>query len=203
MSQFEDKFNSISAILQGLIVSTILLTASLSSIAAGPLSDRISRTRTFALGGLVFGLGSILSSAAANLPMLLVGRCVTGLGEGLFMSTITVYVLEIAPASLRGRLSCLTQLFVTIGVASGKILHLTFTRNKSLKHRMHRLLRLLWERQTGVLYFLAHPFHSSSHRLFCILRWLPLPSSFSSMATTRRTSRGCQTCMGEARVYCS
>ncbi|ETW86089.1 MFS sugar transporter [Heterobasidion irregulare TC 32-1] len=119
MPQFKAKFDPISPALQGLIVSSILITASISSIFAGPLSDRISRTRTFALGGAVFSIGSIISSAAYNLPMLFVGRCLSGIGEGLFLSTITVYILEIAPTNIRGSLSCTTQLLITMGIALG------------------------------------------------------------------------------------
>lgn len=55
--------------------------------------------------------------------MLFVGRCIAGLGEGLFLSTVTVYILEIAPTNVRGRLSCLVQLAVTLGVAAGEAFH--------------------------------------------------------------------------------
>ncbi|THH17532.1 hypothetical protein EW146_g3296 [Bondarzewia mesenterica] len=120
MPQFKAEFDPISPTLQGLIVSSILITASSFSIVAGPLSDRISRTRTFALGGAVFSIGSIIVSAAHNLPTLFVGRCLAGVGEGLFLSTITVYILEIAPTNIRGRLSCTTQLLITIGIALGE-----------------------------------------------------------------------------------
>ncbi|KAI0034891.1 general substrate transporter [Vararia minispora EC-137] len=120
MDQFTRDFNGTTEpMIQGLVVSSILITASLASAAAGLLSDRISRTRTFALGGAVFCAGSILSAAATSLSMLFAGRAVAGVGEGLFMSTVTVYVLEIAPTSVRGRLSCTAQLFATLGIASG------------------------------------------------------------------------------------
>ena len=87
---------------------------------AGPLADKFSRTRTASLGGAVFCVGSILAAAASNLAMLFVGRCIAGVGEGLFLSSAMVYLLEIAPTNLRGRLSCTQQLFVTLGLAAGK-----------------------------------------------------------------------------------
>lgn len=120
MPQFKAVFDPISPTLQGLIVSSILITASLASLVAGPLSDKISRTRTFALGGLIFGVGSVIECASSTLIMLIIGRCVQGTGEGLFLSTITVYVCEIAPTSIRGSLSCTVQLYITIGVAVGE-----------------------------------------------------------------------------------
>lgn len=121
MPQFKSAFDPISPTMHGFIVSSILITASIASLFAGPLSDKISRTRTFALGGLIFGIGSIIECASLTLPMLIIGRCITGIGEGFFLSTITVYVCEIAPTATRGSLSCTVQLYVTIGVAVGEL----------------------------------------------------------------------------------
>ncbi|KAI0046163.1 hypothetical protein FA95DRAFT_1560430 [Auriscalpium vulgare] len=114
MPAFVSQFHLHSPVLQGLVVSTILLTASLASLFAGVLSDRISRTRTFAIGGAVFSIGSVLCASASSLPMLIFGRSVAGIGEGLFLSTVTVYTLEIAPTQYRGRLSCITQLYAVV-----------------------------------------------------------------------------------------
>ncbi|CAL1713568.1 unnamed protein product [Somion occarium] len=109
----------ISPTTQGLIVSCILLTASLASLVSGPLSDRISRTRTIAIGGIVFAVGSSIACSANTLAQVFVGRSVAGVGEGLFLSVVTVYAIEIAPASSRGRLGSVVQLLITIGIASG------------------------------------------------------------------------------------
>lgn len=125
MSQFQHHFfqeQKIDPTIQGLIVSCILLTASVSSILSGPLSNRLSRTRTICLGGVVFAAGSAIVCSAGSLPQLFVGRCIAGIGEGLFLSAITVYTIEIAPASSRGRLGTVVQLFITIGIASGTCL---------------------------------------------------------------------------------
>lgn len=123
MSQFRHHFfgnGQIDPTVQGLIVSSILLTASMASLVSGPLSNRISRTRTIALGAIVFAVGSAIACSAGALPQLFVGRCIAGVGEGLFLSVITVYAVEIAPTSSRGRLGSAIQLFITAGIALGK-----------------------------------------------------------------------------------
>lgn len=51
--------------------------------------------------------------------MLLIGRYIAEVGEGFFFSVVTVYVAEISPAALRGRLSGCIQLLVIIGIAAG------------------------------------------------------------------------------------
>ncbi|EJD42273.1 hypothetical protein AURDEDRAFT_186068 [Auricularia subglabra TFB-10046 SS5] len=121
MPQFESHFEHLQPAKHGLIVSSILLTASVFSLVAGPLADRISRTYTISLGGLIFATGSALCLGAppGSLGMFIAGRCVAGAGEGLFMTPITTYTCEIAPTHIRGRLSVTVQLFITLGIAAG------------------------------------------------------------------------------------
>ncbi|KAJ7098624.1 general substrate transporter [Mycena belliarum] len=119
MPQFERQFGAISATVQGLLVSCIIATAALSSMGSGALSDRISRTYTISLGAFVYSVGCAIACSARALPQLFVGRCIAGFGEGVFISSITVYIMEISPASKRGRTMTTTQLFNTLGVAAG------------------------------------------------------------------------------------
>ncbi|KAJ7588192.1 general substrate transporter [Mycena floridula] len=119
MPQFESQFGKLSPTVHGLLVSSILITAAVVSIISGPLSDRISRTYTIAIGGVVYAVGAAIACSAGTLTQLFVGRCVTGIGEGLFISSITVYVTEISPAASRGRLASFVQTFNTLGVMIG------------------------------------------------------------------------------------
>ncbi|KAJ6523470.1 general substrate transporter [Mycena vulgaris] len=119
MSQFESQFGSVSATVQGLLVSSIIATAALSSMGSGALSDRISRTYTISLGAFVFSVGCAVACSAKALPQLFIGRCIVGLGQGLFISSITVYVIEISPPSKRGRTMATVQLFNVVGITAG------------------------------------------------------------------------------------
>ncbi len=121
MPQFEAQFGALSPAAQGLLVSSILIAASITSVVAGPLSDRISRIRTISVGGAVYAAGCAVACSAQHRPQLFIGRCITGIGEGLFISSITVYVTEISPPASRGRLSTCVQLFNTCGVMSGEL----------------------------------------------------------------------------------
>ncbi|KAG8734505.1 hypothetical protein FRC12_018500 [Ceratobasidium sp. 428] len=95
------------------------MSASLSSFASGWLSDKYSRKYTIMIGAYIFALGSTLEAGSTSLPMLIVGRLIVGVGEGLFLSAIGVYLVEISPPDVRGRISCMLQLFVTIGITAG------------------------------------------------------------------------------------
>ncbi|KZT57618.1 major facilitator superfamily transporter sugar [Calocera cornea HHB12733] len=119
MPDFEAQFGPISATIQGLIVSCILITASIAAFAAGTLADRFSRIYNIGTGAIIFAAGSAIAGGAFSLGQLFAGRCLAGIGEGLFTSVLTVYVTEIAPTARRGRLITMTQLFNVLGIASG------------------------------------------------------------------------------------
>ncbi|KAI5794985.1 sugar transporter [Geopyxis carbonaria] len=119
MSQFHARFGKLSSSTQGLYVASILLSASISSLASGHVADRISRRLGILTGGLLTCLGAIISATAPNFAALLCARLITGVGAGQAIAVATVYLVEIAPGGLRGVVACLLQLYVTVGIAAG------------------------------------------------------------------------------------
>lgn len=138
MSQFAAYFGGLSSIVHGLIVSSILIPAALTSFFAGALADRLGRPRAVGLGALVFTLGSALEAGSNGLAMLFVGRIITGIGEGIFLSSIVVYVIEVSPARERGTLASIQQLLISTGLCLGYfICYGTLTvKNSSLSWRL-------------------------------------------------------------------
>ena len=74
------------------MVSSVLLSATFASLFAGALSDIMGRGRAVGIGSAWFALGAALEAGASNLGMIIAGRLVVGVGEGLFLSTLVVYV---------------------------------------------------------------------------------------------------------------
>ncbi|XHF98321.1 hypothetical protein AWENTII_001877 [Aspergillus wentii] len=119
MKPFVAQFGSQSAAVHGLIVSSILIPAAISSFFAGFLADKFGRPRGISIGVLIFGIGAAIEAAAVHLAMFIVGRCVEGIGEGLFLGTLVVYICEISPTSNRGALTTGPQLLITLGLVVG------------------------------------------------------------------------------------
>ena len=90
MPTFVDYFGHLSSTLHGIVVSSVLLSATVASLFAGTLSDTMGRTRAIAIGALVFTVGAALEAGATNLGMLILGRLVVGAGEGFYLSTLVV-----------------------------------------------------------------------------------------------------------------
>lgn len=90
MPSFTKEFGELSSSTVGITVSSVLLPGAIASLFAGSLSDRLGRTRAVAIGALIFAMGAGLEAAAINLGMFVGGRCVVGIGEGVFLSTLLV-----------------------------------------------------------------------------------------------------------------
>lgn len=67
------------------------------------------------LSSLLFTIGSILMGVAQSFPALLVGRLAVGIGIGFSSMTVPLYIAEVSPPHVRGRLVSLNTLLVTGG----------------------------------------------------------------------------------------
>ena len=87
---------------------------------AGPflgawLCDRIGRKRTLIFSALLLGVSAILTALPKDIVTFNMFRIVGGLGVGLCSIASPIYIAEIAPARIRGRLGVMYQLAIAIG----------------------------------------------------------------------------------------
>ncbi|KAG6358987.1 hypothetical protein INS49_012507 [Diaporthe citri] len=119
MPQFETTIGALSPTLVGFTVSLIMLAGTVPSVFAGWLADHHGRLKTILLGSMLFCFGALLQGTAYGLPQFLLGRTAAGLGEGVFLSNVSVYISEISPTERRGVLSGLPQFMCTAGICIG------------------------------------------------------------------------------------
>lgn len=119
MSQFTASIGPLSSTMVGFTVSLIMLTGAVPSVFAGWLADLHGRLRVIMLGTALFTIGALLQGTAYGLPQFLVGRIIAGLGEGVYLSNMNVYISEISPTKHRGVLAGLPQFMSTAGICIG------------------------------------------------------------------------------------
>ena len=119
MPSFLKVSGPLSGILQGFTVSLILLTGGVTCMLSGWLADRFGRLSMIGIGAAVFTAGALLQGTAFSIAPFLVGRALAGFGQGLWISTMYVYITEIAPSSCRGKLASFPQLGCCLGIALG------------------------------------------------------------------------------------
>jgi sugar porter (SP) family MFS transporter len=101
----------------GFSVASLTLTATLAMMLAGPISDRIGRRPVMFIAALLFLLSAIASALAPNFETLVAARMLGGLGVGAALIIAPLYIGEMAPPELRGRLVSLNQLNIVIGIS--------------------------------------------------------------------------------------
>lgn len=78
------------------MVAILEIGAFISSLLVGRIGDVIGRRRTILYGSAVFFIGGGLQTFAVNMPMMMVGRIVAGLGVGALSTIVPVYQSEIS-----------------------------------------------------------------------------------------------------------
>src|SRR6266446_1232459 len=99
-----------------IVVSGVLLGATIGAIAGGKAADLFGRRRVLLVTAAIFGVGALASGVAPSPAILILSRVVLGLAIGLASTNVPVYLSEVAPPHARGWVVSLFQLAVTIGI---------------------------------------------------------------------------------------
>jgi len=111
----KDEWN-LSDYLQGILVSSTLVGATIGAILNGHLADLFGRKKILIFTAVLFFIGSIFCAAAPNINILILSRFIVGLAIGVVTFATPLYLSEISPEKIRGSLVSLFQLAITIGI---------------------------------------------------------------------------------------
>ncbi len=116
----------LNAFLEGFIVSSLLLGAVVGAGVSGALSDRLGRRTIILVAAAIFAIGSIGAGLAPNVWVLVFFRFFLGLGVGSASALVPSYISESAPTDVRGSLSSLFQLAITLGILIAYLVNAAF-----------------------------------------------------------------------------
>ncbi|MBT8441778.1 MAG: sugar porter family MFS transporter [Gammaproteobacteria bacterium] len=102
----------------GWSVASLTLTATLAMMVAGPLSDRLGRRPVLRMAAGLFAVSAVGSAVAPDFITLIIARMVGGFGVGAALIIAPMYIAEIAPAAVRGRMVSFNQLNIVIGISA-------------------------------------------------------------------------------------
>lgn len=116
-------------VVQGWIVSTLLIGATIGSFVGGTFADKFGRTRSFQLDAIPLTVGAILCATAQSVQTMIIGRLLTGLGIGISSAIVPLYISEISPTEIRGTLGSVNQLFICVGILAALVAGLPLVGN--------------------------------------------------------------------------
>ncbi len=118
----EKAFN-LSKLGTGLNVGAILLGCAVGAFTAGRLADRFGRRNLMVVAALLFIVSALGAGAADSSAMFIIARLVGGLGVGAASVLAPVYISEVTPARIRGRLSSVQQIMIITGLTGAFLIN--------------------------------------------------------------------------------
>ena len=99
-----------------LVAAVILWGCAAGAGLAGWASDRFGRRAVLFFAGILFFVSALGAAFPVYLWQLLAARVIGGVAIGSASLIVPIYIAEIAPARVRGRLVTLNQLAIVIGI---------------------------------------------------------------------------------------
>jgi len=106
----------LSAVQEGWFVSSALVGCVIGVAFSGELSDRFGRKPALNLSGSLFLLSAVGTAFAPEFSLLVIARIMGGIAVGVASNVVPLYISEIAPPKIRGRLVTFYQLAITVGI---------------------------------------------------------------------------------------
>ncbi|HET9101054.1 MAG TPA: sugar porter family MFS transporter [Acidobacteriaceae bacterium] len=97
-------------------VSSLLVGCIAGASLAGWLSDRYGRSRMLSFSALLFAVSSLASALPRDFMQFGVARFIGGIAIGIASMLAPLYIAEVSPARIRGRLVSLNQMAIVSGI---------------------------------------------------------------------------------------
>lgn len=117
VNKFVELEFSLTKLQLGWAVSSLTLSATMAMLVSGPLSDRFGRKNILTLAAILYFFSAIGSAFAPNFIFLVVARMIGGLGVGASLIIAPMYIAEISPPNMRGRMVSFNQLNIVLGIS--------------------------------------------------------------------------------------
>ncbi|OGE55226.1 hypothetical protein PENARI_c004G03686 [Penicillium arizonense] len=99
----------------GTVVSLYDVGCFIGAMSLGYLADPIGRERTLSVACFVFVIGAVLQAASYTITQITIGRVILGYGVGACAGGVPLYVAELSPPAIRGRIVAIEQMILCFG----------------------------------------------------------------------------------------
>lgn len=134
--------------LQGWAMSSALIGCLVGAMVSGFLSDKYGRKLPLITAALLFTVAAIGTGAVNNFTTFVIFRMIGGIGIGLASAISPMYIAEISPARMRGRLVSVNQLTIVIGILAAQIINYLIA-DKVAEGASDQAILQSWNGQSG------------------------------------------------------
>jgi SP family galactose:H+ symporter-like MFS transporter len=118
---------SLSATMEEIVVSSVLVGAVIGATLGGALTGRFGRRKLIILAGIIFTVSAIGTALAPTVGWLIAARIASGIGIGIASFISPMYIAELVPAKVRGSLVAVNMLAITTGIVVAYLVDYAFS----------------------------------------------------------------------------
>lgn len=121
-----------SPLMQGVAMTTALVGCLAGAMVAGVAADKYGRKPLLMVAALLFTVSAIATGLFNDFTLFNIARFIGGVGIGVASALAPMYIAEVSPADIRGRMVSLNQMTIVLGILSAQIVNMLLARDTTV-----------------------------------------------------------------------
>ena len=121
-----------SPLMQGVAMTTALVGCLVGAMIAGALADRYGRKPLLTTAAVLFTVSAVGTGLFDDFTLFNIARFVGGVGIGVASALSPMYIAEVSPAEIRGRMVSLNQMTIVLGILAAQVVNLLLARDTTV-----------------------------------------------------------------------
>ena len=125
-----------SPLMQGVAMSTALVGCLIGAMVAGSAADKWGRKPLLMLAAVLFTVSAIATGLFNDFTLFNIARFIGGIGIGVASALSPMYIAEVSPAEIRGRMVSLNQMTIVLGILAAQIVNMLLARDTAIPENL-------------------------------------------------------------------
>ena len=192
-----------SPLMQGVAMTTALIGCLVGAMVAGAAADKYGRKPLLMVSAVLFTVSAIGTGLFNDFTLFNIARFVGGVGIGVASALAPMYIAEVSPTEIRGRMVSLNQMTIVLGILAAQIVNMLVARDTSVAACQAWNVEwgwrwMFWAETVPAAAFLVLSFMIPESPVYLSLRAVAKPRQTNEPATEAGTSDPVKTGQQEA-----
>lgn len=121
-----------SPLLQGVAMTTALIGCLAGAMVAGAAADKYGRKPLLMVSAVLFTVSAVGTGLFNDFTLFNIARFIGGVGIGVASALSPMYIAEVSPTEIRGRMVSLNQMTIVLGILAAQIVNMLLARDTSV-----------------------------------------------------------------------
>ena len=121
-----------SPVMQGVAMTTALIGCLVGAMVAGWAADKYGRKPLLMVSAVLFTVSAVATGLFNDFTMFNIARFIGGVGIGVASALAPMYIAEVSPAHIRGRMVSLNQMTIVLGILAAQVVNMLLARDTSV-----------------------------------------------------------------------